>query len=170
MGINMKIATLNSENIVENIIQIDSEMPDFLNDLDWLDVSESDISVGQEYFPALQKFKPFQTRQNFIFDEESWQWVHPIAPPEDATWIPELQEKPDGHDELEIKKVYFWMDKYQAWGLGPCDCNPRPSDQHYWNPLDKEWQIPDLEKPEGNYAWNTLERIWVEISEFTNPD
>ena len=159
----MKIAILSNENIVENIIQIDSEVPDFLSDLNWLDVSEIELSVGQEYYPSLQKFKPLQTRKNFIFDEESWQWVHPVAPPDDATWVPELQEKPEGHDELDVKRVYFWMDKYQAWGLGPCGCNPRPSEEHYWNMLDKEWQLPDSEKPGDSYFWDAIEKQWIEL-------
>jgi hypothetical protein len=163
-GHKMKIAIFNSENYVENIIEVNpEELPEMLNEVQWLDISEDDISVGQEYFPGLQKFKPFQTRLNFIFDENKWEWVHPVAPPSDATWIPEIDgEETEEHKALAVKKIYYWLDEYQAWAMFPCTCEPKPEGDFYWNPIQKEWQAPDSEKPEGDFWWDTLKKVWFE--------
>lgn len=161
----MKIAIINSERIVENILEADSleQVRSLGISGDLMDVTELSVSVGQEYSNSYQKFIPLNFRYGFIFNEDLWKWIPPEPAPEDATWITDLQEKPEGHDELAVKRIYFWMDKYNGWGLAACSCNPKPADGYYWNPLEKEWQLPDSEKPEGDYVWNAIEKTWLEI-------
>lgn len=167
----MKIAILNTENYVENIIEvIPEELPETLDSVTWMDISNQDISVGQQYFPDLQKFKPFQTRKNFIFDEVKWEWVHPVAPPSDATWVPEIDgPETDEHKTLETKRVYYWMDEYQAWGMSACTCDPKPEGDFYWNPIEKEWQTAESEKPGESYYWDTLAKRWIELRTSATP-
>jgi hypothetical protein len=168
----MNIAILSSENIVENILVVDSV--DDVNGYEpqrLLDVTNLMVSVGQRYSEQHEKFVPLNFRENFIFDETSWKWIPQIHRPEDATWVPELDgAEPESHKELEAKKVYFWADKYQQWGLVPTKSNPRPSEEHFWNAIEKEWQLPDSEKPGENYIWDAIEHKWIDVSEFTNPE
>lgn len=166
------IALLNQDNIVENIILLedDVDVEAFINQLgvlsNFLDVTDvAGIAIGQTYYPELNKFKPLNFRENFVWSQELWAWIPPVAPPEDATWVFDFGPEPEGHSELSVKKIYFWMDEYQAWGLAQCVCNPKPEGDYYWNSLDREWQMPTSEKPGGNYRWDAIEAVWEEMPE-----
>lgn len=164
-----KVALFSDDYIVKNVIAVDEgkSVEYVLSELGlkspYMDVTNQDISIGQQFSVKHERFIPKNFMPSFVWDEDLWKWVNPIAPPSDATWVPELHEKPEGHDDLPIKRVYFWIEKYTTWGLAPCDCNPKPSEEHYWNPIDQEWQLPDSVKPEGSYDWDTIEKIWIEI-------
>jgi len=141
---------------------------------------------GYYYDNTLDAFIPPKMlgREDFVLDTEAASWIPPLPFPEDATWVLEFQDMPEGHDELQEKRVYYWMNDYKAWGLIPCDCMPPPEGEYYWNPLagaweqpnsekpsaehywhsiDKEWQLPPSEKPDGDYSWLPIEQQWVEI-------
>lgn len=170
-----KVALFDDAYIVERVIVIDDsvELQDALFELGiktpYKDLTNEEVLTGQQFSFEHDRFIPLNFRPNFVWNEQLWRWDPPISAPSDATWIPEWQEKPEGHDELSVKRVYYWMDKYQAWGLAPCACNPKPSDEHYWNPLEQEWQLPNSEMPEGNYTWDAIEQEWFEAFDTSGP-
>jgi hypothetical protein len=121
---------------------------------------------GYSYDSNLDAFIPpkMPGRKSFILDTKTATWMPPIPFPEDATWIPEFQDMPEGHDDFEEKRVYFWMNGYQTWGLIPCDCMPppemTPDKIYFWHPIEKEWQLPDFKGTEENHHWNPIEKKW----------
>lgn len=90
---------------------------------------------GMEYLPDVDKFMPFKPEANpsFIFDEELWQWVCPLAEPQDADWVVGGSIQPQFEDvEIEINgetvqakrpilpedpKIYFWDEPNATWSL-----------------------------------------------------
>lgn len=92
---------------------------------------------GAEYLPDLDKFMPLKPERNpsFIFDEEQWKWVYPIAEPEDADWVIGGAKQPEFEDvEIEIEgklrqakkpilpedpKIYTWDEDSVSWKLQP---------------------------------------------------
>lgn len=169
----MKNIAVIKDNLVINIVALENseDQTEFLSpiypDSLLMDVTDLDISVGQSWDSELQRFIPINFRENFVFDKSSWSWIPPLPRPEDATWVIDLEPEPEGHSELAQKRVYFWMDKYQVWGMNNCDCIPRPDNDNnwYWNAIEKQWQLPISEMPSpGQYVWDAIEKIWVEIT------
>lgn len=92
---------------------------------------------GMEYLPDVDKFMPFKPEANpsFVFDEEQWKWVRPVAEPEDADWVIGGEKQPEVEDfEIEIDgelkqfkspilpenpKIYVWNEEAVSWDLLP---------------------------------------------------
>ncbi len=103
--------------------------------------------AGMEYLPDVDKFMPFKPESNpsFIFDEEQWKWVHPIAEPEDADWVLDGVKQPEFEEfELEIDgeikqlirpilpenpKIYVWNEEAVVWDLLPPPPTPDELEQ-----------------------------------------
>lgn len=162
----MKNIAIVIDNVVDNIVSLSEnlDVDDFLASIglegvEYLDNSTLNLSVGQARDVETSRWIPNNFRPGFIFDKEIWKWVPPHPVPEDATWIPELFDEPSGHQDLQEKRVYFWIDSLSCWGMLP-NCE-RPSNDHAWHPLEKEWQIPTSPRPGDNYAWNSIDNKWI---------
>ena len=72
---------------------------------------------GYVYNETLDAFVPpkVKGRESFVLDEESATWIPPVPFPDDATWLPDFQEKPAGHDDVEEKRIYIWSDENSEW-------------------------------------------------------
>jgi hypothetical protein len=120
---------------------------------------------GYTYFAELDAFilpKP-EKSEKLVLDPETGSWIPGVPFPEDATWVIGFTEPPEGYEELEELRVYYWMNEYQDWGMEPCACLPPPpglEENYYWNPLEKEWQEPDSESPGPEYYWNVIDKKW----------
>lgn len=168
----MQIINLDENNIVLNGIDIPDtpveDLPSVVDSLGltgtWIPNNSSEpVSIGQEYSVEQGRFKPINYRETFVFDETLWKWVPPVPAPADATWATDLEEKPEGHDDLAVKKVYFWVDEFQAWGLASCGCFPPPDDgQTYgWNYLTYQWELALDPSPGEGYVWNPVYQEWM---------
>lgn len=103
--------------------------------------------AGMEYLPDVDKFMPLKPEQNpsFIFDEEQWKWVYPVAEPEGADWVIGGVKQPQTEEfELEVDgeikqftrpilpenpKIYAWNEEAIAWDLLPPPPTPEELEQ-----------------------------------------
>lgn len=155
-------AELNENNIVTRVLVVpDSEEhrgEDYLaNEIGlgghWIQTSINNRIRGvfamadMEYLPDVDKFMPLkpETNPSFIFDEEQWKWVHPIAEPEDADWVIGGTKQPQTEEfEIEIDgeikqlirpilpenpKIYAWNEEAVVWDLLPPPPTPEELEQ-----------------------------------------
>jgi hypothetical protein len=99
---------------------------------------------GFSYNAELDAFIPpkAEGEEDFIVNEELGIWVPPVAVPADADFV--IMYGPDFSDDdvTEISKVYFWAANQGAWGM---------------------YSNADYPKPEGSYAWDPINKVWVEV-------
>jgi hypothetical protein len=86
-----KYAKINSENIVENLIECaDSQIGLFSGTFIKIE-SRHDlgcgVGIGDEYFPEKDKFKEKQWWDSWTWNEDLWKYVPPIAKPADGKWL-----------------------------------------------------------------------------------
>lgn len=121
--------------------------------------------VEQDAFTNAKK----EGEEDFILHEPTLSWV-PAPVPQDATYALPYGPEPDCVDGVpqisETDNVYTWISgKKSGWWLNPNANYPRPEGECYWSGFDKEWQIPDSEKPADNYFWDVLKKQWVQVPE-----
>lgn len=149
-------ARVNEENIVEQVLVVPDDQEyrgeEFLAiDLGlggrWIQTSITNrirkvfAVPGSQYLPEIDAFKSPKPESNpsFIFDEETWAWIPPVAPPIDRDWamsvdpVPpiiskELEERDKETGEPTGKiiavevfdlptdpKIYFWNEESLSW-------------------------------------------------------
>lgn len=122
-------------------------------------------AVGSTYNEVLDGFIPakldFET--NFVLDEETCTWIPHVPIPEDADFIVEYGPDFTKDDAQPDSKMYVWLKDHETWGMMPNSNYPRPDNDHYWNPIDKEWQLPTDENPYANGVWDAVTKHWIEL-------
>jgi hypothetical protein len=136
---------------------------------------------GFIYHPEFDCFSPPKKswQSDFVLDAETGAWFPPVPFPEDADWVMGYQPQPESiekeiqdADGVVIKilapnlpdnaKVYSWIIEANDWGMMPNLDYPRPEGEHYWDPINKEWQAPEGERPLGDWYWDVFSKAWVE--------
>lgn len=123
--------------------------------------------VGGTYVSEIDAFVPpkKENEENFVIDQNLGIWVPPIPAPEDADFI--LHYGPDySFDDIsETSNIYFWIAEKNNWGLFYNSNYPsKPEGEFFWNPIEKEWQSPDVDRPAENYRWDPINKTWVEVN------
>lgn len=188
-------AKINENNIVENVIVTDNNLPDegeaWINanlEGTWLKTSYNTkkgkhiyggtpfrmnfAQPGSLYIPELDAFTnaKMEGEEDFVLHEPTLTWV-PAPVPEDATYAMPYGPEPewiDGEPQISESDIsYVWMaGENQGWWLNPNSNYPKPEGEFYWNGISKEWVAPTSEKPGDNYTFNVFTREW---EEFTPP-
>ena len=92
-----RYAKINSENIVENIIECrDSVISELEGNYIKVNQENYIASIGDEYFPEVGKFREKKWFDSWSWDEDLWKWVAPIA-------------KPSGEGK------FLWSESNQEW-------------------------------------------------------
>jgi hypothetical protein len=86
-----KYAKINSDNIVENVIEVtDSQVALFPGTFIKIE-SRHDlgcgVGIGDEYFSDVDKFKEKQWWDSWTWNEDLWKYVPPIPKPADGKWL-----------------------------------------------------------------------------------
>lgn len=94
-------AIITNDNIVENIVvSEEANAVQLIFGSSRTIVEESDSTgtpyIGAEYRADVNKFIPVQVYESWSFDEESWQWIAPVARPAD-------------------NKFYYWKESGLNW-------------------------------------------------------
>jgi hypothetical protein len=158
-------AKIDKDGIVENIIVTSNDEPDegeswIAENLDgvWVKTSyntrknahslggtplrKNFAQPGFSYDSEIDGFIPpkAEDEADFVLNPELGIWVPPVPAPEDADFIAMYGED-FGTPPFE-SKVYFWIPELSAWGMRP-----------------------NTIKPEGEYRWDSIQKLWVETVE-----